>query len=140
MDIAIYTLGWGCANCERARQYKQVMLNWVVAATTIMMCSLLARFTDLTAGVNFNKKYLEEIGWQHRQRQKIVVAMDETADFKAELGNMFREDIRKIRREKDESRQDMFAVTCRATWRRWFVVLMKSASFPEAMGILVVAE
>ncbi len=136
MDIAIYTL-MGLRDGERARQYKEVMLNWVVAATNNTMFTIGTLYGPYRWREYLNKKYLEEIssGSTGRGKRRLLPWM-KSVDHKVELGNMFRDDIRKIRKENDETRQDMFAVMCRATYEDGSL-LDEERIISEAMGILV---
>lgn len=136
MGIAIYTL-MGLRNCERAAQYKEVMLNWVVAATSNTMFTLGTLYGPGKWRQYLNAKYLEEIekGSTGKDKNRILPWM-KSVDWKVQLGNMFREDIKKIRAENDDTRTDMFSVMCRATYDDGSL-LDEERIISEAMGILV---
>lgn len=136
MDIAIYTL-MGLRGGQRAEAYKKVMLNWVGAATNNTMFTIGTLYGPYRWREYLNKVYLQEIaqGSTGKGKRRLLPWM-KSVDFKVELGNMFREDIRKIRQENDESRTDMFAIMCRATYEDGSL-LEEERIISEAMGILV---
>lgn len=136
MDIAIYTL-MGLRDCERAAKYKEVMLNWTRAATSNAMFTIGTMYGPQKWRHYLNAKYLKEleIGSTGRDKNRLLPWM-KSVDLKVELGNMFREDIRRIREEKDETSSDMFSAMCHATYEDG-TLLDEERIISEAMGILV---
>ncbi len=136
MDIAIYTL-MGLRNCKRTAEYKDVMLNWIAAATNNTMFTIGTLYGPFKWRQYLNGVYLKEIAKGHTGKHKSrVLPWMKSVDYKVQLGNMFREDIRKIRAENDTNRNDMFAVMCRATYDDGSL-LDEERIISEAMGILV---
>ncbi|CBL44053.1 Cytochrome P450 hydroxylase [gamma proteobacterium HdN1] len=136
MDIAIYTL-MGLRGGARAAAYKEVMLNWVGAATNNTMFTIGTLYGPYRWREYLNEKYLEEIaeGSTGTGKHRLLPWM-KSVDYKVELGNMFREDIRRTRAENDSKRTDMFSVMCRATYEDG-TLLDEERIISEAMGILV---
>ena len=136
MDIAIYTL-MGFRNCTRAKEYKQVMLDWVGAATNDVMFTLGTMYGPYKWRQLLNRKYINETdhGSSGKNKRRILPWM-KSVDLKVQLGHMFREDMKKIREQNDETRTDIFATMCRATYEDGSP-LEDERIISEAMGILV---
>ena len=72
MDIAIYTL-MGFRNCTRAKEYKQVMLDWVGAATNDVMFTLGTMYGPYKWRQLLNRKYINETDHGSSGKAKISV-------------------------------------------------------------------
>lgn len=136
LDAAVYTL-MGLDGGERAERYKKLMLGWIGAATNDTMFALGTLYGPFKWRQWLNKKYLrQQASGVMGDGKKSLLPWKQSVDLKVQLAELFREDIREMRTNNDDSRSDMFATMCRATYDDG-KPLEEERIISEAMGILV---
>lgn len=136
LDMAVYTL-MGELTEERQEKYKELMLGWIGAATNNTMFTIGTMYGPYKWRQWLNKKYLQQqakgiMG----NAKKGILPWKQSLDYKVQLAEMFREEIRMIREKNDETRGDMFSTMCRATYDDGSL-LDEERIISEAIGILV---
>ena len=136
LDMAVYTL-LGLKGGERADRYKELMLGWIGAATNNTMFTLGTLYGPFKWRQWLNRKYLaQQRRGEKGTGKKGILPWKQAVDLKVQLADMFLEEIRDIRAKNDETRTDMFATMCRATYEDG-KLLDEERIISEAMGILV---
>ncbi|MCG8667916.1 MAG: cytochrome P450 [Pseudomonadales bacterium] len=136
MDMSVYTL-LGLKDGPRADKFKELMFGWITSATNNTMFTLGTLYGPFKWRQWLNKKYLaQQAKGDMGTTKKSIFPWKQSIDYKVRLAEMFREEIRMIREENDESRTDMFATMCRATYDDG-KLLDEERIISEAMGILV---
>lgn len=136
LDIAIHSL-LGLSSGERHARYKRLMLDWIGVATNELMFTLGTFVGSTNFRLWLHKKYRKqqakgELGID----KKRLLPWSRAVDLKVQLADMFIEDIRATRAEHDDTRSDLFAALCRATYEDGSP-LPEERIIAEAMGILV---
>lgn len=136
LDMAVYTL-LGLKGGPRADRCKELMLGWIGAATNNTMFTLGTLYGPYKWRQWLNKKYLEkQANGDMGDGKKGLLPWKQAVELKVQLAELFREEIRAIRATQDDSRHDMFATMCRATYEDG-QLLEEERIISEAMGILV---
>lgn len=136
LDMAVYTL-LGELTEERSEKYKELMLGWIGAATNNTMFTLGTMYGPYKWRQWLNKKYLQQQAKGIMGNgKKGLFPWKQSLDYKVQLAEMFKEEIRKIRAENDETRGDMLSTMSRATYDDGSL-LDEERIISEAIGILV---
>ncbi|MCG8311703.1 MAG: cytochrome P450 [Pseudomonadales bacterium] len=136
LDMSVYTL-LGLKDGARADKFKELMMGWIGAATNNTMFTLGTLVGPYKWRHWLNDKYrAQQAKGNMGSGKKGLLPWSQSIDLKVQLAEMFREEIRMIREQNDESRTDMFAAMCRATYEDG-QQLEEERIISEAMGILV---
>ena len=115
LDVICYTL-FGLRHGERKDRYKELMLNWLLEATSDTMFTLGA----IVGAKNFrqwlNKKYVKRTAeGKPGDGKKGILPWKRAVDLKVQLADMMREDIKAIRARNDETETHVLSVLARST-------------------------
>lgn len=115
LDVICYTL-FDLREGERKERYKELMLHWMLEATSDTMFTL----ASVVGAKNFrqwlNKKYLKRASDKKLGNgKKGILPWKRAVDLKVQLAEMMREDIRAIRAKMDENDTSTLSILARAT-------------------------
>ena len=136
LDIICYTL-LGLRGGERKERYKQVMLAWLLEATSD---------TNFTIGAAMGaRRYRQFLNRLYRKQtargkmgngKKGVLPWKRAVDLKVQLAAMLREDIHAIRARNDESESHVLSILARARQENG-ELLDEERLISEAVGLLI---
>ncbi len=115
LDVICYTL-FDLRHGERKERYKELMLHWMLEATSDTMFTL----ASLVGARNFrqwmNRKYLKRTALgKPGNGKKGILPWKRAVDLKVQLADMMREDIRDIRARMDDTETHTMSILARAT-------------------------
>lgn len=115
LDVICYTL-FDLRHGERKERYKELMLHWMLEATSDTMFTL----ASVVGARNFrqwlNKKYLKRtVEKKLGNGKKGILPWKRAVDLKVQLAEMMREDIREIRARMDDTEIHTLSILARAT-------------------------
>ncbi|PIE40748.1 MAG: hypothetical protein CSA49_06905 [Gammaproteobacteria bacterium] len=115
LDVICYTL-FDLRHGERKDKYKDLMLHWMLEATSDTMFTL----ASVVGAKNFrqwlNKKYLKRAAEKKfGDGKKGILPWKRAVDLKVQLAEMMREDIRDIRSRMDDTETHTLSILARST-------------------------
>lgn len=115
LDVICYTV-FNLRHGERKERYKELMLNWMLEATSNTMFTLASLVGARKFRHWLNKKYLTRTKLNEPgDGKKGILPWKRAVDLKVQLANMMREDIRGIRARMDANETHTLSILARAT-------------------------
>lgn len=115
LDVICYTL-FDLRHGERKEQYKELMLNWMLEATSDTNFTIASLVGARGWRKWLNKKYLKRTAaGKMGNGKKGLFPWKRAVDLKVQLADMMREDIRAIRSRMDENETHLLSILARAT-------------------------
>lgn len=136
LDIACFTLT-GLRSGERADRYKRLMLEWITASTKDSMFLIGTLYGPSKFRNQLHKRYLKKTAsGDFGHNKKGLMPWTYSVELKAQLADMMREDIRRIRNNPDAVGLDMLTSVALAHYEDG-ELLSEERVISEAMGMLV---
>lgn len=136
LDVICYTL-LGLRFGERKERYKQVMLAWLLEATSDTNFTL-----GSAMGARRYRKFLHNLYLKQTARGKMgngkkgLLPWKRAVDLKVQLADLLREDIRAIRARNDDSETQVLAILAKARYENG-ELLPEERIISEAVGLLI---
>lgn len=114
LDVICYTL-FNLRHGERKERYKDLMLHWMLEATSDTMFTMASLVGAKKFRQWMNKKYIKRADKnQGGDGKKGLLPWKRAVDLKVQLADMMREDIRAIRARNDESETHLLSLLARS--------------------------
>lgn len=136
LDVICYTL-FDLRHGERKDRYKDVMLNWMLEATSDTMFTMAQMVGARRFRMWLNKKYLKRTAAKDfGNGKKGILPWKRAVDLKVQLADMVREDIRAARQRNDADETHMLSVLARSTDEDGNL-LSEERVISEAIGLMI---
>lgn len=115
LDVICYTL-FGLRQGERKDRYKELMLNWLLEATSDTLFTLGSIVGAKKFRQWLNKKYIARSNkGEMGNAKKGILPWKRALDLKVQMAALMREDIRDVRSRMDTTETHMLSILARAT-------------------------
>lgn len=136
LDVICYTL-FDLRHGERKDKYKELMLNWMLEATSDTMFTLASMVGAGRFRGWLNKMYLRRTAEKKfGNGKKGILPWKRAVDLKVQLADMVRKDIHEARERNDESETHMLSILARATDEDGNY-LSEERVISEAIGLMI---